>query len=111
MWCLFVFSVFGDYRDLHVLTPAFPTRRSIELLGREGRRRGEGGRNPDNQSRAGEERAAPEINSHNKRRPFRARAATRGGHDRRAEEHTSELQSLKRKSYTVFCLKKKRIYK
>src|SRR3546814_6206678 len=28
------------------------------------------------------------------------------GHDRgRSEEHTSELQSLKRRSYTVFCLK------
>src|SRR3546814_6957654 len=27
----------------------------------------------------------------------------------RAEEHTSELQSLMRRSYVVFCLKKKRI--
>src|SRR3546814_9960658 len=27
--------------------------------------------------------------------------------DRRSEEHTSELQSLMRMSYTVFCLKKK----
>src|SRR3546814_13786025 len=27
---------------------------------------------------------------------------------RRSEEHTSELQSLMRKSYAVFCLKKKR---
>src|SRR3546814_10335591 len=32
----------------------------------------------------------------------------RGGHDRkRSEEHTSELQSLMRISYAVFCLKKK----
>src|SRR3546814_5021901 len=29
-------------------------------------------------------------------------------HDRRSEEHTSELQSLMRISYAVFCLKKKR---
>src|SRR3546814_3296430 len=29
----------------------------------------------------------------------------------RSEEHTSELQSLMRISYAVFCLKKKRIYK
>src|SRR3546814_8622204 len=29
------------------------------------------------------------------------------GHDRRSEEHTSELQSLMRISYAVFCLKKK----
>src|SRR3546814_10690190 len=28
-------------------------------------------------------------------------------HNRRSEEHTSELQSLKRISYAVFCLKKK----
>src|SRR3546814_4351928 len=31
-----------------------------------------------------------------------------GGHLRRSEEHTSELQSLMRISYAVFCLKKKK---
>src|SRR3546814_5124494 len=57
------------------------------------------------------------------RRAFRARSAgqhhgkcyrhrvamgRRGqGEDRRSEEHTSELQSLMRISYAVFCLKKK----
>src|SRR3546814_6361108 len=30
------------------------------------------------------------------------------GRDQRSEEHTSELQSLMRISYAVFCLKKKR---
>src|SRR3546814_5261582 len=30
-----------------------------------------------------------------------------GSHDPRSEEHTSELQSLMRISYAVFCLKKK----
>src|SRR3546814_6252021 len=30
------------------------------------------------------------------------------GHHRRSEEHTSELQSLMRISYAVFCLKKKK---
>src|SRR3546814_7556021 len=30
-----------------------------------------------------------------------------GAKDRRSEEHTSELQSLMRTSYAVFCLKKK----
>src|SRR3546814_2735676 len=35
----------------------------------------------------------------------RAAAAFRG--DERSEEHTSELQSLMRISYAVFCLKKK----
>src|SRR3546814_8287524 len=32
----------------------------------------------------------------------------RGGAHRRSEEHTSELQSLMRISYDVFCLKKKK---
>src|SRR3546814_9419749 len=31
-----------------------------------------------------------------------------GGFRRRSEEHTSELQSLMRSSYAVFCLKKKK---
>src|SRR3546814_4292541 len=31
-----------------------------------------------------------------------------GGVKQRSEEHTSELQSLMRKSYAVFCLKKKK---
>src|SRR3546814_4471853 len=33
-----------------------------------------------------------------------------GIEDRRSEEHTSELQSLMRISYAVFCLKKKKKY-
>src|SRR3546814_7443002 len=33
------------------------------------------------------------------------------GRDGRSEEHTSELQSLMRISYAVFCLKKKTKYK
>src|SRR3546814_5867502 len=37
------------------------------------------------------------------------RGRVRGrGEDRRSEEHTSELQSLMRISYAVFCLKKKK---
>src|SRR3546814_8010269 len=36
-------------------------------------------------------------------------AGLRDGLWRRSEEHTSELQSLMRSSYAVFCLKKKRI--
>src|SRR3546814_5850523 len=36
------------------------------------------------------------------------RAARGGGH--RSEEHTSELQSLMRISYAVFCLKKKKTH-
>src|SRR3546814_8453106 len=39
------------------------------------------------------------------------RAAVAAGFPGRSEEHTSELQSLMRISYAVFCLKKKRKYK
>src|SRR3546814_3541116 len=46
------------------------------------------------------------------RRGDRARDQPRlrrpGTQDRRSEEHTSELQSLMRISYAVFCLKKKK---
>src|SRR3546814_10678158 len=41
------------------------------------------------------------------RRRARARWHWPGRPDRRSEEHTSELQSLMRISYAVFCLKKK----
>src|SRR3546814_3352201 len=41
-------------------------------------------------------------------RPRRSRAT--GGIGRRSEEHTSELQSLMRISYAVFCLKTKTNY-
>src|SRR3546814_12361472 len=49
-------------------------------------------RRPAVQGRAGHSRARP-------RRPAAG--------DQRSEEHTSELQSLMRISYAVFCLKKK----
>src|SRR3546814_7054809 len=38
---------------------------------------------------------------------FPGRSSSRGGRNR-SEEHTSELQSLMRISYAVFCLKKKK---
>src|SRR3546814_4194906 len=38
-----------------------------------------------------------------------AGAVVAGQADKRSEEHTSELQSLMRISYAVFCLKKKKI--
>src|SRR3546814_2559236 len=63
------------------------------------RRRDEGGR---------EDRREGGVRRPRRRRRPRGR---RGGHLRRAqrsEEHTSELQSLMRISYAVFCLKKKK---
>src|SRR3546814_9446600 len=43
--------------------------------------------------------------------PFRGTAAQQPRGNRRSEEHTSELQSLMRISYAVFCLKKKKTNK
>src|SRR3546814_7598585 len=43
--------------------------------------------------------------------PAGAAVFERGAADARSEEHTSELQSLMRISYAVFCLKKKKINK
>src|SRR3546814_5298964 len=40
--------------------------------------------------------------------PFQRRRAEEVVHHPRSEEHTSELQSLMRISYAVFCLKKKK---
>src|SRR3546814_9667869 len=54
-------------------------------------------------------RCSPYFDMHNTGHPrvrnFRCRASPS-----RSEEHTSELQSLMRNSYAVFCLKKKNIY-
>src|SRR3546814_3262117 len=41
-------------------------------------------------------------------RPLAIHRSGQGGARRRSEEHTSELQSLMRNSYAVFCLQKKR---
>src|SRR3546814_4150718 len=45
------------------------------------------------------------------RHDFIPRRPHRDPRRRRSEEHTSELQSLMRISYAVFCLKKKKIHK
>src|SRR3546814_2833541 len=71
-----------------------------------------------------EQRALGEILLHRRNRPFDERGAiierlrdntlrqsTRRFDEARSEEHTSELQSLMRISYAVFCLKKNTIHK
>src|SRR3546814_2169385 len=45
------------------------------------------------------------------RRRAGARSHRTGAEYRRSEEHTSELQSLMRISYAVFCLKKKKLHR
>src|SRR3546814_8630866 len=81
---------------------SFPTRRSSDLTNGTVDRR----------------RVARQVVRHQEvRRPLRA-AAERvpqldhaGRFGGRSEEHTSELQSLMRISYAVFCLKKKKSYR
>src|SRR3546814_2909592 len=51
--------------------------------------------------RAGKRGAAPQV-------PLPGSAARADAREPRSEEHTSELQSLMRISYAVFCLKKKK---
>src|SRR3546814_7412023 len=112
LYVLFVFELSGDHRDLHVLTHSFPTRRSSDLLG-----------HPDD-AHAVVDTAWPEAALRDfKAAPFAQDQIVRRNPDivefdfevamRRSEEHTSELQSLMRISYAVFCLKKKnhKIYK
>src|SRR3546814_13774834 len=48
-------------------------------------------------------RATPDVRAHSVRR-----RGSRASRRERSEEHTSELQSLMRISYAVFCLKKKK---
>src|SRR3546814_4486357 len=62
---------------------------------------GEAGQHPENQQRQGQRTQADVL-------PGQCQQPdTRGGAER-SEEHTSELQSLMRISYAVFCLKKKK---
>src|SRR3546814_9922238 len=77
-------------------------RRSVDAL----RRRREAA--PDD-PRAGAERQLPERVGFHRRQPQHGiLARTAGKYQERSEEHTSELQSLMRISYAVFCLKKKK---
>src|SRR3546814_2073857 len=102
---MFFFELCGDHRVLRVLTHSFPTRRSSDLhavpqgagkhVGIE--RQGDGGE-------------APRPNTPKTQRQNRAssKAALASSGGMRSEEHTSELQSLMRISYAVFCLKTKK---
>src|SRR3546814_1961084 len=84
---VFFFYCYGHHRDLHVLTHSFPTRRSSDLSW------------PTNSLWV---LMTLKAISHD------ITAWTMMNHHRRSEEHTSELQSLMRISYAVFCLKKKK---
>src|SRR3546814_13260874 len=90
MRCLAVFFYgYGEHLDVHGLTHSFPTRRSSDLaLAALCAARASGIELAD--------AVAALQDFSGLRRRFRS------------EEHTSELQSLMRISYAVFCLKKKK---
>src|SRR3546814_19478120 len=76
---------------------SFPTRRSSDLHGAFHRPQGY--------------RSASVGEEHQHGHHHTNRATTGSWAGSRSEEHTSELQSLMRISYAVFCLKKKNTYK
>src|SRR3546814_6180805 len=95
---------------LNVLTTSCTARRSSDLVGQpnfpEHRRPFRGPRGRRNRCRLGRQRSARGA-FESRRRAGRLRISAAA--DDRSEEHTSELQSLMRISYAVFCLKKKTI--
>src|SRR3546814_11595728 len=88
------------YTTLFRSHPAPGRRTPLTTARRRRRRHGRSGR------RAGWRRPARRGPRSPRGRPVPGGAARRA----RSEEHTSELQSLMRISYAVFCLKKKKIY-
>src|SRR3546814_6399307 len=80
-------------------TTLFRSDRGTRKEGRSGRARDRGDDHPQH---------APGVPQNLDRPAAHCRAqARRRCSERRSEEHTSELQSLMRISYAVFCLKKK----
>src|SRR3546814_9222318 len=98
---------------------AYPYRRIADRAeiatagtGRKQQRQRRGARQPD--CRTPLHRAEPRSSGRRPKAPFVAKAPQReanctgfGAAAQRSEEHTSELQSLMRISYAVFCLTKK----
>src|SRR3546814_4274650 len=86
----------------------FPTRRSSDLLA--GREVHDGGRNEEwrDLARSPFEKRFVLPLDHFEATDAAADVNTNAFGNFRSEEHTSELQSLMRISYAVFCLKKKK---
>src|SRR3546814_4574786 len=101
---LLLFECSGDHRDLHVLTHSFPTRRSSDLIWAS--RAASASRSPASASFCATQASPLASNSVGQYADDSERVAT-ALRTARSEEHTSELQSLMRISYAVFCLKKK----
>src|SRR3546814_7543076 len=103
----FFFSCSGDHLDLHVLTHSFPTRRSSDLLCL---MCSQPPRDVEDSYLIDEiMKAIPLVDPEKWRSDLRVenQRCWESASLLRSEEHTSELQSLMRISYAVFCLKKK----
>src|SRR3546814_17510322 len=98
----FVVEGYGDHRDLHVLTHSFPTRRSADLGHASATALARHGAVTTLVSGPGHLPDPSGLKTVHVETAQEMLAA-------RSEEHTSELQSLMRISYAVFCLKKKNI--
>src|SRR3546814_10180649 len=101
----FFFYRYCYHLDLHVLTHSFPTRRSSDLALCLGECFGQVALHLSQPGTLQVGHAFEDerlIQLLGKPMPERSLAGPR-----RSEEHTSELQSLMRISYAVFCLKKK----
>src|SRR3546814_9736209 len=118
-YCFF-FEGYVAHRDLHVRTHSFPTRRSSDLRLAEGRRKA--GRRRLGVTIDGRRGACGHAGDYGTDCIHRCTLLQKLTHRfarttpcrigvLRSEEHTSELQSLMRISYAVFCLKKKKITK
>src|SRR3546814_4916151 len=84
-------------------------RRQLGLIGRDGFLRAPFRTGGDVDPGEGDHRQGDQLGAERKRRQRdenRSHALADAGADLRSEEHTSELQSLMRISYAVFCLKK-----
>src|SRR3546814_17997946 len=99
----FLFYLYCDHRYLHVLTHSFPTRRSSDLHLYIDLKQFE----VDDDGEVDSDALSAAVADLLTRKPHLA-AAGQPRFQGRSEEHTSELQSLMRISYAVFCLKKKR---
>src|SRR3546814_15041874 len=111
VWCYVVYVWSGDHRYLHVLTHSVPTRRSSDLSISTA--------SPEimtsiSSSPSGQWRCDDQAPGFSTTWLAAKSVSPEGGARRRyqrpctgrSEEHTSELQSLMRISYAVFCLTK-----
>src|SRR3546814_2048112 len=103
---------YGYHRDLHVRTQSFPTRRSSDMA----RHHDLSGVGRGGADKVFGFHGTASVQYSSDSMMVRTRLVIAGFAAsslansiwRRSEEHTSELQSLMRISYAVFCLKKKK---